>query len=185
MNQTRERDQAKSERTKALRGFDFAYAASVFADANRAEGEARTAKGEERRFVLARPRSVKFYLSFTPGDTMKTTKTAASSQRERLVVRSAADIRAFAKSPAAKAMSEEMRRRGPDPSEADLREIPELTDEELARLYRPVKAPVTVRLDGDVLAWLKSKGGKYQAHLNATLRNAMLAERRVGKGSAR
>jgi uncharacterized protein (DUF4415 family) len=58
-----------------------------------------------------------------------------------------------------------------------LKEILELTDKELS-LFRPVKAPVTVRVDADVLAWLKAKGGQYQTHLNATLRAAMLAERK-------
>lgn len=93
------------------------------------------------------------------------------------------DIRAYAKSPAAKEASDRLeaniRNRGLEPSAADLKEIPALTDEELASMYRPIKAPITVRIDGDVLAWLRSKGGKYQAHLNATLRAAMLAERRA------
>jgi uncharacterized protein (DUF4415 family) len=30
-----------------------------------------------------------------------------------------------------------------------------------------VKAPITVRLDGDVLAWLKAQGGQYQTHFVA------------------
>jgi uncharacterized protein (DUF4415 family) len=102
-------------------------------------------------------------------------KSAVSSQ---LVRRSEADIRAYSKSPKFKADAERSRSFGPEPSAADLKEIPELTDEELAGMYRPIKAPVTVRIDGDIVAWLKSKGGKYQSHLNATLRSAMLAERK-------
>jgi uncharacterized protein (DUF4415 family) len=43
-------------------------------------------------------------------------------------------------------------------------------------MYRPVKEPVTVRLDADILSWLKAKGGRYQTHMNAALRDAMLAE---------
>jgi hypothetical protein len=78
--------------------------------------------------------------------------------------------------------------RGLEPTAADLKDIPVLTTEELRRMYRPVKAPVTVRIDGDILAWLKSKGGQYQTHMNATLRDAMLSEVRVpnksGKKSA-
>jgi len=69
-----------------------------------------------------------------------------------------------------------LRARGPEPTAADLKEIPVLTDEELRRMYRPVKAPVTVRLDGEILAWLKGKGGRHETHLNAALRAAMLAE---------
>lgn len=43
-------------------------------------------------------------------------------------------------------------------------------------LYRPVKRSTTVRLDADVLQWLKSKGRGYQTRLNAILREAMMRE---------
>jgi uncharacterized protein (DUF4415 family) len=42
--------------------------------------------------------------------------------------------------------------------------------------YRPVKQQVTVRLDADVLAWLRSIGRGYQTKLNDILRQAMLRE---------
>jgi uncharacterized protein (DUF4415 family)/uncharacterized DUF497 family protein len=42
--------------------------------------------------------------------------------------------------------------------------------------YRPVKQQVTVRVDADVLAWLRSAGRGYQSKLNAILRQAMLRE---------
>jgi len=41
-------------------------------------------------------------------------------------------------------------------------------------LYRPVKSSTTVRLDSDVLAWLKSQGKGYQTRMNTILRDAML-----------
>lgn len=69
-----------------------------------------------------------------------------------------------------------LKAKGPDPTEADLKEIPELTDAELAAMYRVKKAPVTVRIDADIVAWLKSKPGKYQQHLNAALRETMARE---------
>lgn len=43
-------------------------------------------------------------------------------------------------------------------------------------LYRPVKQSTTVRLDADVLRWLKAKGRGYQTRLNAILREAMMRE---------
>lgn len=43
-------------------------------------------------------------------------------------------------------------------------------------LYRPVKQSTTVRLDADVLRWLKAKGKGYQTRLNAILREAMMRE---------
>lgn len=42
------------------------------------------------------------------------------------------------------------------------------------QFYRPVKQQVTVRLDADVLAWLRSTGRGYQSKLNTILRQAML-----------
>jgi uncharacterized protein (DUF4415 family) len=58
----------------------------------------------------------------------------------------------------------------------DLSDIPELTDEQLADFYRPIKRQITARLDADVLAWLKGHGKGYQTRMNAILRRAMLAE---------
>ncbi len=58
----------------------------------------------------------------------------------------------------------------------NLSDIPELTDASRAvigKFYRPIKMPVTVRLDADVLGWLKSKGVGYQTRINALLRQAM------------
>ena len=41
-------------------------------------------------------------------------------------------------------------------------------------LYRPTKTSTTVRLDTDVLLWLRSQGKGYQSRINAILRRAML-----------
>ena len=42
--------------------------------------------------------------------------------------------------------------------------------------YRPVKQQLTVRLDADVIAWLRRQGQGYQTRLNALLRSAMLKD---------
>jgi len=42
--------------------------------------------------------------------------------------------------------------------------------------YKPVKRSTTVRIDADVLQWLRDKGAGYQTRLNAILREAMLRE---------
>lgn len=108
---------------------------------------------------------------------MKMNKSAASSQPAKLVRKSASDIRRYAKSDEAKLASARLRSFGDGPTAADLEEIPELTDEELSRMRPAVKRPVTVRIDPDILQWLKSKGGPYQTRLNATLRKVMEHER--------
>jgi len=63
----------------------------------------------------------------------------------------------------------------------DTSDIPPLTDAfwknaQRNPFYRVRKASTTVRIDADVLAWLKSKGRGYQTRLNQILREAMLAE---------
>ena len=58
----------------------------------------------------------------------------------------------------------------------DLSDIPEITDWSKAvvgKFYRPIKKPLTIRLDADVLAWLKSQGKGYQTRINSLLREAM------------
>ena len=45
---------------------------------------------------------------------------------------------------------------------------------EIGKFYRPPKKPVTMRLDSDVIEWLKSNGPGYQTKANWLLRSAML-----------
>jgi uncharacterized protein (DUF4415 family) len=47
---------------------------------------------------------------------------------------------------------------------------------EIGKFYRPLKTAVSVRIDNDVLAWLKSKGEGHITRVNEILRNAMLSE---------
>lgn len=61
----------------------------------------------------------------------------------------------------------------------DLSDIPELTERFWRNamrnpFYRPVKKQVTLRLDADVIAWLRQQGKGYQSRANALLRDAML-----------
>jgi uncharacterized protein (DUF4415 family) len=49
--------------------------------------------------------------------------------------------------------------------------------------HRPIKKPLSVRIDADIIAWLKSQGAGYQSRMNAILREAMLrAAPAHGKG---
>jgi len=45
-------------------------------------------------------------------------------------------------------------------------------------MYKPVKKPVTLRLDADLLAWFQRAGRGYQTRINWTLRKVMVQERR-------
>jgi len=58
----------------------------------------------------------------------------------------------------------------------DFSEMPEVIDwagAEVGRFYRPAKRPVTIRLDEDIIDWLKSYGRGYQTRANLLLRHAM------------
>jgi uncharacterized protein (DUF4415 family) len=64
-------------------------------------------------------------------------------------------------------------------AEIDLSDIPPLRPgfwENAVRnpYYRPVKQQLTVRLDSDVVAWLRQHGKGYQTNLNRMLRKAMI-----------
>lgn len=65
---------------------------------------------------------------------------------------------------------------GPD-GEINLTDIPEIreipSDAVIGRFDRPRKAAVTIRLDADVVACLKSGGEGYQTRINAYLRELM------------
>jgi uncharacterized protein (DUF4415 family) len=64
-------------------------------------------------------------------------------------------------------------------SEIDVSEIPPLTEEFFknavrGKYYKPTKTSTTVRIDSDVLAWLRTQGKGYQSRINAILRRKML-----------
>ena len=46
--------------------------------------------------------------------------------------------------------------------------------------FRPIKKPITIRIDADVLAWLQASGEGYQTRLNQILRARMEAEQTQG-----
>lgn len=63
----------------------------------------------------------------------------------------------------------------------DLTDAPEVREWRgavVGKFYRPIKRPVTIRVDADVLAWLKREGRGYQTRINTLLREAMEGKRR-------
>ena len=61
-------------------------------------------------------------------------------------------------------------------------ESPKLSKDQLARMkpmhseywkVEPVKVPLSIKIDADVLAWFKSKGPGYQTRINQSLRDVM------------
>ncbi len=65
--------------------------------------------------------------------------------------------------------------------EIDYSDIPPVTDWRgavVGKFYRPVKETVTIRLDADVLDWLKQGGKGYQTRVNRILRTVMEQKRK-------
>jgi uncharacterized protein (DUF4415 family) len=78
---------------------------------------------------------------------------------------------------------EELRKLAERPdSEIDYSDIPQATAKFWKNAvrnpwYKPVKKQVTLRIDADILAWLRAKGAEgYQSRLNAVLRQVMLED---------
>jgi uncharacterized protein (DUF4415 family) len=65
-------------------------------------------------------------------------------------------------------------KRGEDIDYSDAAPVLDWNGAEVGKFYRPKKKPVTMRLDSDVIAWLKADGRGYQTKANWLLRNAML-----------
>jgi uncharacterized protein (DUF4415 family) len=62
---------------------------------------------------------------------------------------------------------------------SDAPEVREWRGAVVGKFYRPIKKPVTIRVDADVLAWLKRQGSGYQTRINKLLREAMEGKRRA------
>ncbi|MBB5686274.1 BrnA antitoxin family protein [Sphingobium boeckii] len=65
--------------------------------------------------------------------------------------------------------------------DVDTSDLPELGEDfwrnaRRGRFYKPVKESTTIRVDADVLHWLKSEGRGYQTRINAILREAMMRD---------
>ena len=91
----------------------------------------------------------------------KATRTGAGRAGKDLTAKQKRELSALA------AMSDDQI----DPSD-----IPELPPAAWRDAYRPVKQAVSMRLDADVVAWLKKPGKGYQTRANRILRQRMLQE---------
>ncbi len=66
----------------------------------------------------------------------------------------------------------------------DTTDIPEVVPTSpllVGKFYRPIKQSITVRLDADVIAWLKSSGRGYQTRTSRMLRSLMEKQHQANK----
>lgn len=68
-----------------------------------------------------------------------------------------------------------------DLTDPDAPEVRDWSGAVRGALFRPVKQPVTIRLDADVVAWFKRGGEGYQTRINEILREHMERQGAVGR----
>ena len=71
-------------------------------------------------------------------------------------------------------------------SDIDYSDIPPLDKTFLKRatvLWPPVKKQLTIRIDADILAWLRAQGKGYQTRINRILRVLMESQPTNGRAS--
>jgi uncharacterized protein (DUF4415 family) len=100
-------------------------------------------------------------------------KSSVSSRREKLVTVKAEDI--LGKPLTKRQRADLARLKNLPDSKIDYSDIPELTEEQLSRMFQPNRQLVAVRLDQDVLKWLRSFGPGYSTRINKILRAVMEA----------
>ena len=75
--------------------------------------------------------------------------------------------------------AQEAQLRASDNRPIDTADIPEAAEGNWAdarRFYRPRKEAISIRLDADVLDWLRRRSERYQTEINRILRETMDAE---------
>src|SRR5260363_135758 len=168
-------DNNKAASNLRKHGVSFEAAAQVFEDPFAISIQDQVENGEERwKTIGMSGNCVLLLVAHTvcfEGLEVISEVTYKQGQLPRLTAKQKAELKALAKMP---------------DDTIDYSDIPPLTDEQLAnavrgRFYKPIKEHVTVRLDSDVLRWLKASGKGYQGRLRAILRNAMLKSLHQGE----
>ena len=156
-------------------GLDFETASRVFRDAQVVLAKDRVVDGEQRWHAIGEVLTA--VLRYVSADRRKkmARKSSASSRRGKRVSVSAEPIwnKPLSKRQEGVLKGISQRQAAGDDSEIDFSDIPELSEEQLRSGRRPAKRLVAVRLDPDVLEWLKQYGEGYSSRINNILRAVM------------
>jgi uncharacterized DUF497 family protein/uncharacterized protein (DUF4415 family) len=178
-------DEAKAISNQRKHGISFEYAVHVFEDPFALVEQDRIEGGEYRWQTLGLVEGVILLLVAHTVQDDEEDQLCGSSQRDELPGRSAPVMTKIVRKTLADCKITPKQRRhlaklatGTD-SKIDLSDIPELTEKFWRNavrnpFYRPLKKQLTLRLDVDVVAWLRRQGKGYQTRANALLRTAML-----------
>lgn len=175
---TFEWDETKNRRNRAKHGVSFEAATLVFDDPDAVGVAEHTEEGEVRWKTVGMAAGVVPLLVVHTHreeggeEYIRIISARKATPREGRLMRKVS--RKVAKELAALA-------RMPD-DKIDLTDAPEVREWRgavVGKFYRPIKKPVTIRVDADVLAWLKRQGSGYQTRINKLLREAMEGKRRA------
>ena len=170
-------DQNKNRSNQVKHRVSFEAASLVFEDPFHLSILDRIENGEERWQTLGIVGGGWWCWSRTPLLNREARKSSVSSRPARRHGKRGKSMKKTAKEPA-----EDLAALAALPDEEiDTSDIPEITDWSKAvvgRFYRPVKETVTIRLDADVLDWLKQGGKGYQTRVNKILRAIMEQQRK-------
>jgi uncharacterized DUF497 family protein/predicted DNA binding CopG/RHH family protein len=158
-------DEAKSRNNVAKHGLNFEDAEQVFAGPCIAFEDDRFAYGEERLITLGLLAGRLVVIAHAPRDggtrIISMRKRGTDVNRKSVVIKKASDL----------ARIDRMK-----DSDIDYSEIPRLDKTFLTKAtmpWPPAKKQLTIRLDEDVLDWLKRHGKGYQTRINRILRVVM------------
>jgi uncharacterized DUF497 family protein len=160
-------DDRKAAQNASKHGVPFEYAARVFLDPHRLDREDnRRDYKEERRLTLGKIEERLFAIAYTArGKVIRRTNVSRESTMKTYEL-DPKNLRQL--TPA------ELRRL--DSTPIDYSDIPALGEDFFANVkaaWPPAKHQLTIRLDADVLNWLKANGRGYQTRINHILRAAM------------
>ena len=86
----------------------------------------------------------------------------------------------------AKTLSELSEMQDPEINYSDIPELDEEWFENAKVVYPKKKKPISLRVDPEVLEWFKSRGSRYQSHINAVLEAYVKAQKaRTRTGNVR
>jgi uncharacterized protein (DUF4415 family)/uncharacterized DUF497 family protein len=180
-------DEGKAKTNERKHGVRFEDAMLVFADPYALVDQDRIEGGDSDGKPSVWPGASYYSSLLTPFAMRKRTKSFVSSQLEEQFGRSANGMTKIVKKSLSDSRLTAGRKRRlkklsrqPD-NKINTSDIPELTErfwQNAVRnpFYRPLKQQLTLRLDADVIAWLRRQGRGYQTRANALLRNAMLGD---------
>ncbi len=181
-------DEAKAESNRQKHGITFGYATQIFDDPFILAEPERVEDGKERWQSIGLVECVAIVLVAHTIREEAMLRWFASSRHDGRRGRSADDMGRIIRRTADECrLTEQDKQRlaalaeRPD-SEIDFSDIPPLTEEFWQNavpnpFFKPVKKQVTLRIDADVLAWLRRQGQEgYQSRLNGVLRQAMLED---------